>query len=84
MGTRSDGAEVAQTSDDALRKPSPVVNVEQEFRGGSVPTDETGETSMASSRLIPVPDDPQLSVQLPPDTGRPSPSFDRNCAPFGL
>ena len=42
-GPRSDGLEVAQTSDDALRKPSAVVNVGQESGGGSVPTDETGE-----------------------------------------
>ena len=41
---------------------------------------------MASPRLIPVPDSPQLSAQSPPETrlegtGKPSASFDRSCAP---
>ena len=87
MGSRSDGVEVVRTSGDASRKPSPLVNAEQACGvGGSIPTDETRGPSMASPRLIPVPDSPQLPVQLPPesqeeDTVRPFASFGRNCVP---
>ena len=77
---------MAQTSDGASRKPSPAVNVGQESGGGSIPTDETGDLPKVSPRLIPVPDFPQHSVRMPPesrvkDAGKSSASFERNCAP---
>ena len=86
MVQRPSGAGVVQTSDDALRKPLDMVGVGQESGSGGGPTDETREPPMASPRLIPVPDSPHLSIQLPPDsvvedTGKTSASFDRDCAP---
>ena len=53
---------------------------------GGVSTAVTRETPVVSPRLIPVPDSPHLSLQLPPEpevdsTGKTSASFDPNCAP---
>ena len=86
MRQQPDGAKVAQTSGDATRKPPAAVDVVREPRSGGGSTDVTSEPSMASPRLIPVFDSPDLPVQLTPepevgDTGRTSASFDRNCAP---
>ena len=89
MGQQAHGAEAVQTSDDAMRKPldaADVVDAEQESGSEGVPTGETGESSTASQRLLPVPDSQRPLVQIPPvttaeDTGKSSASCDRNCPP---
>ena len=52
----------------------------------ALPELQTRGPSRAPPRLIPAPDSPPLSVQLPPvstvgDVEQPSAPFDRNCAP---
>ena len=76
-----DGAAFAQVSDEVMRKPLDVADAEQETGSGGVSTDVAREPSMASPRLIPVPDSPPLWAQLPPgdaveDTGQTSASFE--------
>ena len=86
MSQQPDGTAVAQVSDEVMRKTLDSVAVEPKNGSGGISTDVTLEPSMASPRLIPAPESPPLSVQLPPestveDAEQPSASFDRNCAP---
>ena len=74
--------DVAQVSEELISKPLDLVDRERGTRSGGVSTDLTSEPSLAPPRLIPAPDSPPLSGQLPPepsaeDKGRPSESFDR-------
>ena len=86
MRRQPDGTAVAPVTDGALRKPMDSVAVGQGTSSGDVTTGVTREASVASPRLIPEPESSLLSVKLPPeppaeDTGQPSASFDRKCAP---
>ena len=68
MSQQPDDTAVAQVSDEVMRKTLDSVAVEPKNGSGGISTDVTLEPSMASPRLIPVPDSPPLLLQLRPET----------------
>ena len=75
------GPVAVQASTEVGNKPSDLVDVDEENGGGGISPDLARAPSMASPRLIPVPDSPPLSAQLPPNPEVLSSPSNRNCAP---
>ena len=79
---------MAQATEEAANKPTDVVDIEQDAGSGGPSTDLARESSAASPRLIPAPNSPPRSIQLPPappagEHGAVPASSDRNCALSG-
>ena len=84
---KMDGPVAVQVSTEEDDRTLDLVDVEQETGSEGISTYLTRKPSMASPRLIPVPDSPPLSAQLPPEPlvakkGPASSSVDRNFASF--
>ena len=62
MSQQPDATAVVHISEEVMRKPLRVVDVERETGSGGASTDVARESSEASPRLIPVPDSPPISV----------------------
>ena len=67
MSQKMGGPEAAQDWAEAGHKPSELADVDEEHGSGGILTDLTREASMASPRLVLVPDSPPFSAQLPPN-----------------
>ena len=85
-GQLSGGAGIAPVLSDGTDNDQKMADGEKPTESGGQPTEETDEPSMASPRLIPVPDTPPRSAQPSPeavldDTGHTPDSLDRECAP---